>query len=516
MGAPTKSRGADRLWLSFTGWAWPIEATVRGGPVTDPLLRAVVELVRCGLCTPAQVSRKLAPALPGGLAAGALQEAIARGFIERRDDGRLDVVGGSDPADGELPEAEEPAVLHGGWVFWDGLRELLLPIVFLGERVPGRPDDECLIGARLSTVRPSPRAVNDGLTGLALSPRLELLEARPDGPVAIEGAGLEAIYLPRGARAVPVTLVIPVDLMPGVGRASLFFHEPEVLLTDPPRSPLWLEAATAISRVEGGPAVIEAVETRWRERQGADLIALLGSEYGESRLALEARIQAKVAAHVPPDGLLDRWSEPVLRRAAEQAQIATEVYSRLALDQEEGVWVAAGAWATVLELLAQRLVEESLSHLEQQWQDCPTSRDETYALLDELPLDIGSSRRHLGGVFADGLPAAIDSIRRFLPNVAGGTHRSHPVTVGAGTAVLIWCMAAVVSPSGREQHAGRIGRAMEHLPSLFEDFRFLIDGRNLAFHRRGHPAPAEVLARRTLSVWRALGETAAPTSELNR
>jgi hypothetical protein len=473
-------------YIAIAGKAWPVQWSGEHDPLGDPLLRAVVELVRCGMKSVQQLGQEL-PGLPLGLVRGATDAAISLGIIERTEAGTLNAIA----ADITPPPRAD---FRWGWVFWDPLSESLLPILVDGRKRPGKPgestdtlaQDEPLTGSI-----PDRKRLGKALARLAATPELVVLGPTLGGGFEPSDDEVSSIFLPPDARGSRQTLLLPVELRDCLDdRANLVFRQAELFRNEHPGSMLWPQARSVLEGSGQGKAVLEELERTWRGARAEAVLGPLGGRY-QSEEELENHLEALV----PKAALCHPWNHSELRRLALAALHEAALHADGLREAGPAREMIAAAWGRFMSVLAKHMQDEVRTLLRGSWDGAPDSAAEAGKLVASLDLDLGPSEVHIAKVFDKGASAARANLER----------QSNP---GIGTRVLFWCLAALVCEQGRSVHRARIQAVLAREPDFFRRLDLATSLRRGSAHpeqRQPTYPPGAMIADACLRCWRALG-----------
>jgi hypothetical protein len=535
---------ANWLFLELSGHTWPVEVTARGASDADPLLRAVVDLVRAGCASADQVLAELAPEVDGGLVETAIDVAVLRRFVTYGEGGAL----------APLLEPEDQAACRmKGCVFWEPLSGGLMPFLVLSERghlsltavrsaapraSAGRaaPRDREEAGKPVSEAAPSPEEAMVGANQAPSLPppsrkdvgrALASLSCRQDRQVLSitrrevrfeNDLLLEQLFLPEGARARRYPVYVPIELRTSPdGRPNLVVYRPSLRLEVPPVTSLWNEGLAVLQEHGAFAEQLREVERRWRCAQAESLLPHI--DFGEfgSLEGLSAHHREHVTGLARLDVETSRlWGEAdeLLMGFALEALDHAFFWARARTGGGEApAWPALRAWAAFVEALTASMLQEARSILEAPWRGEPRLRAEAEQRLQALGLDLGPTRQHVLSLFPgpNVRDTLADRVRRGLPTANAG-RRGGSERLGAGENLALWALATLVEPCEPGLHTQRVRRALTDLPSLFEALDRLVAWRNVIVHNR-HDGPVphrDVVERLGLQAWRALRSSARP------
>lgn len=478
--------------VTTRGWAWPVELTLAVGGPRDVLMDAVLDLVACGFSTLDGIHRALGSA-PYALVRGAIDHAILFGALSGEPDTGVELTD---------PEQRPPRLTpRRGFVVWSGLEGRLLPVVWIGDAPPPRPDlaTSDVVGA--GDKRPKKPDIAGRL--VALAARDDLVLDGPSLPETAPPPKLDSLILAAG-RPTKVSLCHYVEIRASShGRVNLVVRRGHFSTREAAQAPVWPHGEAVLRGRADARVTMEEIDRRWREVQLRERLPMMppGFETAEELLAhLDERIRVEVGA----DGLQAPWDEAELFELARRALFDGQICG--AVSEHQGDLGPARAWAAFLEAVAKRLWREARPYIESPWARLPS--DEEATSLREL--NLGVSESHVLESLRGKSQAAVNRVRAKVPAAGGRPPKGREPDLGCGDAVLLWVLAAIVNEDGRLLHAARIRRAQSQQRDLMDLLSDLVGWRNTATHLRSSSSLPhdEVIANRSLRVWRVLGNSA--------
>lgn len=499
-------------FLAVKGYAYRISLTLEGAGMLDPLQEAVIDLVRLGFQTLGQLKEAL-PAFSDNMLRAVVDDLLQHGQLATvENSGRLETVDAVDRAGNAI---RKHARGHG-WIFWDPIGARLLPQILLGKLTkpePGNPDE--LIGKDTPLMppggRPRLRDVRQAMRDSLRANMLQIWERKATNE-AMEHLQFERpleLNLPDDTQQRPVTLWLPVQLRGSyTGEPNLVFWNSVMVPEKPPASDLWNEAEAALldpaRSGDRGESMLADVTQAWRDMR-LETNPFLYQVHGYSSMAefkdAQVRRLRRDLGEMPAKG---PWFDDTLYRrvlSAMELESFARIEPDLAMRYESS---AAREWAALLEMFSQKLVEEVKEGLK--GLQLPASFRQDVAI-HQLEHELGS----LPSETVEGVRKTVNKYQKTITDVL-----KDKSLLGAGAGLSLWILAALEPSWGATEHVARIKRSLTLCPDLLHRYSNLITARNDAMHGRDSTLlPLDVLARDTLTVWRALahGASSAPVSE---